>query len=255
MEYKNYSPAVMLGADLDINVDLGNIDDSNGNAILQFDAVASSVNWTRLANAAAGADPTMSAQGADTNIAIAVQGKGTGEVKLGQATTLGVRLAADQPILDSSGNELVKFVKASTAINEVTITNAASGAHPDIAATGGGTNIDLTLTPKGTGKVKINDSGTATASGGAATLNKQIGVVTTEDLTTAAGASYVLTLTNSKIVAASVLMASVGLGTATTGAPVVTSVVPAAGSATITVQNIDAAAAVNGNLVIRFVTL
>ena len=327
MEYKNYSPAVMLGADLDINVDLGNIDDSNGNAILQFDAVTSAVNYARLANAATGADPVLSAQGSDTNVSVAVQGKGTGEVKLGQATSAGVRLAADQPLLDSSGNELVKFaktssavnevtvtnastgnapsvsatgetnvgitvagkgtgsvnlgqatttgvklvadqpildsaglelvkfVKTATAINEITVTNAASGGNPDIAATGDGTNISLTLTPKGTGKILINDSGTVAASGGAATLNRQLGVVTTESLSTAAGATYTLTLTDSKISATSVLMASVGLGTSTAGTPVVAGVVPGAGSATIVVQNIHAANAFNGTLVIHFIAL
>jgi hypothetical protein len=39
----------------------------------------------------------------------------------------GVQLFADQPILDSSGNELIKFVKTSSAVNEITITNTANG--------------------------------------------------------------------------------------------------------------------------------
>lgn len=43
---------------------------------------------------------------------------------------------------------------------------------------------------------------TATATAGAATLNKAAGKVTTEALTTAAGANYTLTITNSTVAAA-----------------------------------------------------
>lgn len=100
-----------------------------------------------------------------------------------------------------------------------------------------------------------NGTKTATAVAGAATLNKAAGVITSEALTTAAGATYTLTLTNSTIAAADQVFASVANGTATTGMPAVTTVKPAAGSVVIVVQNVDAAAAVNGNLKIRFMSL
>lgn len=101
------------------------------------------------------------------------------------------------------------------------------------------------------------DSGTktATATAGAATLNKSAGVITSEALTTAAGATYTLTLTDSTIAAADQVMASVQLGTATTGMPVVTTVTPAAGSVVIVVQNIHASAALNGTIKISYVAL
>jgi len=50
-------------------------------------------------------------------------------------------------------------------VNKVTLSGAATGSPPSIAATGTDTNIDLTLTPKGTGNVRF---GTLTASGDAA---------------------------------------------------------------------------------------
>lgn len=96
---------------------------------------------------------------------------------------------------------------------------------------------------------------TATAVAGAATLNKPSGKITSEALTTVAGATYTLTLTNSEIAAADIVQCSVALGTATTGVPTITTVKPAAGSVVIIVQNIAAAAALNGTLVFAFQVL
>jgi hypothetical protein len=93
---------------------------------------------------------------------------------------------------------------------------------------------------------------TATASGGAATLAKDSGKITSESLTTAAGATYTLTLTNSSIAAADMVFASVAYGTATAGTPTVTRVTPGANSVVIVIQNIHASAALNGTIVISF---
>lgn len=50
--------------------------------------------------------------------------------------------------------ELLKFSETASAVNEITIVNAATGNGPAIQATGDDTNIDLVLTPKGTGVIK-----------------------------------------------------------------------------------------------------
>lgn len=97
--------------------------------------------------------------------------------------------------------------------------------------------------------------GTATAASGAATLNKRSGTITSEALTTAAGATYTLTLTNLTVSASSVVLASVAYGSATAGSPVVTRVQPSAGSLVVVVQNVHASAAVNGTLKVNFVVL
>src|SRR5690348_4962482 len=90
-------------------------------------------------------------------------------------------------------------------------------------------------------------TGTATATSGAATLNKQAGVITTESLTTAQDASYTLTITNSRVGTGSIVLASVANGTNTQGTTVVTKVTPAAGSIVIIVTNKHASAqAFNG---------
>lgn len=96
------------------------------------------------------------------------------------------------------------------------------------------------------------DAGTATSTAGAATINNQVGVITTEALTTAAGSTYTMTLTNSVIKSTSVVLVTVGKGTATTGEPVVQFVTPASGSAVILIRNVAAAAALNGTITIGF---
>lgn len=54
-------------------------------------------------------------------------------------------------ILDSNGNEIMKVVATASAVNEITVTNAATGGNPTITATGGDTNISIGISGKGTG--------------------------------------------------------------------------------------------------------
>jgi hypothetical protein len=60
-------------------------------------------------------------------------------------------------LIDSSGNEILVANKIASAVNEVAIQNAATGNAPVIGTSGGDTNIDMTLTPKGTGKLRLNN--------------------------------------------------------------------------------------------------
>ena len=61
----------------------------------------------------------------------------------------------DTAINDVNGAELIKFTPVTNAINEITITNNATGQHPGLAATGGNTNINLELESKGTGSINL----------------------------------------------------------------------------------------------------
>jgi hypothetical protein len=58
-------------------------------------------------------------------------------------------------INDENGNEQIIFQTTASAVNQIDITNAATGASPLIAATGGDSNVDLKLGPKGTGNIEI----------------------------------------------------------------------------------------------------
>jgi len=57
---------------------------------------------------------------------------------------------------DSNGNEEIKFTATASAVNELTVANAATGNAPEISSTGDDTNIDIKITPKGTGKVVLD---------------------------------------------------------------------------------------------------
>jgi len=56
---------------------------------------------------------------------------------------------------DASGAEIIETPATASAINHIKVTNAATGSHPDVAAVGDDTNINLSLTSKGTGAVNI----------------------------------------------------------------------------------------------------
>lgn len=64
-------------------------------------------------------------------------------------------------INDENGNEQIIFQTTSSAVNQFDITNAATGNAPSISATGGDSNIDIALIPKGTGETKIGTGAAA----------------------------------------------------------------------------------------------
>ena len=74
---------------------------------------------------------------------------------------------------DVNGNELIKVTATGSAVNELTIANGASTTGPTLSATGGGANLNIIMTPKGTGSVELNkaafSSSTITANGAAST--------------------------------------------------------------------------------------
>jgi hypothetical protein len=73
------------------------------------------------------------------------------------SSTQNIQLPTAKAIADDSGNEYIKFVKTASAVNEISFTNSATGNSPDLSATGGDTNIGLSITTKGTGLIKFND--------------------------------------------------------------------------------------------------
>lgn len=57
-------------------------------------------------------------------------------------------------ITDANGNEVIKTPATASAVNEFTVTNAATGNAPELSVTGGDTNINMDLKAKGTGTVR-----------------------------------------------------------------------------------------------------
>lgn len=78
-----------LSANLDCNGnniiidDTNNIQDDSGNEYIEFSKTASAVNHLDIANAATANDPSITAAGTDANVGVSIQGKGTGNITLG----------------------------------------------------------------------------------------------------------------------------------------------------------------------------
>ena len=56
---------------------------------------------------------------------------------------------------DENGNEQIIFQTIMLAVNQIDVTNAATGNAPQITATGDDTNVGLKVAAKGTGKVEF----------------------------------------------------------------------------------------------------
>ena len=59
-------------------------------------------------------------------------------------------------ILDTNGAELFKLTATSSAVNEITYNNAATGNKPTLTASGDDTNIGVSIQPKGSGTITID---------------------------------------------------------------------------------------------------
>jgi hypothetical protein len=102
------------------------------------------------------------ADGVATNTGIYDTGFSTsaGDVTLtGTQTLTNKTLTAPKigtSILDTNGNELFLLTATASAVNEITLANAAAGNNPSITASGGDTNIGVSIQPKGTGQVTLD---------------------------------------------------------------------------------------------------
>ena len=63
-------------------------------------------------------------------------------------------------IADANGAEQIIFQTTASAVNELEVTNAATG-NPPILGASGETNVDIHIKPKGTGETRIGTGGAA----------------------------------------------------------------------------------------------
>ena len=77
---------------------------------------------------------------------------GTG-TSVGLNVGSGKKLKIVGDVIDTNGNELLKVTATTSAVNEVTLANAATGGAPTLTASGDDTNIGFKLVAKGTGEI------------------------------------------------------------------------------------------------------
>ena len=164
-----YVAAQITAEDLDVTSDSGTIDiDLNSETL----TVA---GGTGLSSAASGTTVTLNIDSTVTTL--------TGTQTLTNKTLTAPKFADGGFIADANGNELIKLETTASAVNELSVTNSATGNAITLSATGGDTNIDIDLTPKGSGEINIaagnlNYAGTAVTATGAE-LNILDGVTAT----------------------------------------------------------------------------
>jgi len=115
-----------------------------------------------------------------------------------------ISFADTKGIVDDSGNQLITFSKTGSAVNEITVANAAASGTPAISATGGDSDVDINLTPKGdAGRVTFNGGGkiqqlaekvTTEATAATGTVNYDLLTQAVWNFTTAAAANWTLNI-------------------------------------------------------------
>jgi hypothetical protein len=114
---------------------------NSGTAQLYAAHTASAVNYVQVTGAATLNPPVISAQGSDSTIALLFQAKGGQNIRFFSSA--------------GSAEQFRITHTAGTIANYGTVTGNIAGASPAFGVAGSDTNIDLSLTPKGTGLVRF----------------------------------------------------------------------------------------------------
>jgi hypothetical protein len=158
---------------------------------------ASAVNYLNLTGASTGAAPTISAQGSDANIGLVLAGKGTGGVSVTNGSGTATRFFGGANFIDFSGNvsgaaaslvasgadaniairisglgtgvvalggtslggAAMQVKPTTSSVNYLQATGAVTTGAPELSAQGSDANINLKLTPKGTGALQVTGTG------------------------------------------------------------------------------------------------
>ena len=132
-------------------------------------------------------------------------------------------------VADASGNENLVWGTTSSAVNEFKIANAATGNGPTLTSQGGDSNVDINITPKGTGDVVLSaDTVTVGDAAAAATLRSSgAGTLTV----TTGGATDLILSTNNGTTSSTITITDAAGGDVTV-APSTTGSLKIAGNST-----------------------
>ena len=146
--YLNGTPSMSLNGSNTIEVV-----DGNGASVecCAFNVENSAVNVIEFNATSTGNKPSIEVTGDDADIDLNLIVKGTGLIEAGgdiQPDTGNLK--------DSNGNVVLNLPATGSAVNYLAINNSATGNSPTINAVGTDSDVDVTITPKGTGGVVAN---------------------------------------------------------------------------------------------------
>jgi hypothetical protein len=118
---------------------------------------------------ASGTGPTFATTDKSTKI---LYSNGTNVIDTGIVSLTGVQTLTNKtltsptltdPIIntikDSNSNKEIIFITTTSAVNELTVTNSATGNNPSISSSGNDSNIGINFTPKGVGAITFDGTG------------------------------------------------------------------------------------------------
>lgn len=190
---------------------------------------------------------------ADVNCALTIQSGGTG------AITVQPPSAAGTIIIGGTAQTGTITVGSSSGAETVNIGAGAGNSTVNIAG-GGGTNAinigvaGTTATTSILGKVK-GDCGTGTAVANAVTIQSQCGVITSSTANLAAVTSETITLTDARIAATNIILATTQSNCTGGGMVVPVAATAGSGSATIVMRNIHATTACTSTYTVGYTIL
>jgi hypothetical protein len=113
---------------------------NTGNTQMQVSHTASAVNYVQVTGAATLSPVQIQAQGSDGNIGVQIKAKGSSAISFWSG---------------GGAYQQFRISNANNAVNNFAVAGTTAGNSPILSVEGTDTNIDLTLTPKGTGNVRF----------------------------------------------------------------------------------------------------
>lgn len=148
--------------------------DVNEKAVIKTEATTDAVNEITIKNAATENAPQAKSTGTDANIDFKIKTKGVGNFV----------------IVDGYDNEIAEFHTVASAINFLKFIASATGVTLTIQAIGDNEDIDITLTPKGTGKLKTGAGIEMTGAGKELLVKENTVSFTEQELTSGANIAW-----------------------------------------------------------------
>jgi hypothetical protein len=136
-----------IGADADVSVGMGakaagavRFFTNTSTEQMRVSNTTSAVNYVQMTGNSTGNPPIISAQGSDANITLSLASKSGGSIRFTS---------------NGGANIQCRIVGTNAAVNNFTITGTTAGNAPTFGVEGTDADIDLALTPKGTGNVRF----------------------------------------------------------------------------------------------------